>query len=388
MARRLNGEGSISWSVQRKMFVIAISVSGKRIYRYSKTEQEAVQKLKDLNAKFGIVKIDKNISLERWFNEWLFEIKASSLKVRFIKDYQSIFQNHVEKYHLAKMRITEITKMDITKHLNQLAREGKSIQIIEKVKLRLNGCFIGADDFIVKNPCENITLPKAKDNSRHYTKDNQKHIKTLGDEGAYNAYTITEQNKLLEVLKLNENWFTDLLFIFIQGTGLRLGEALALNYKLDFVNQNVIVREALQRVPVYEGRKIVRWERQITPTKSESSERVVPIPDNIMALLKVRMNEVKVKSKEDPFFINSGLLFPNELGDYLNDRRVLRELKRYNEKLQLSNVNVHGLRHTYATRLLELREPIQVISKLLGHKKVEMTQEIYTHVLEGLKTKL
>jgi integrase len=48
-------------------------------------------------------------------------------------------------------------------------------------------------------------------------------------------------------------------------------------------------------------------------------------------------------------------------------------------------IKFHGLRHTCATLLLQARTPVHVVSERLGHSKVQMTLEIYAHVLPDMQ---
>ena len=49
-------------------------------------------------------------------------------------------------------------------------------------------------------------------------------------------------------------------------------------------------------------------------------------------------------------------------------------------RLGLDNVNVHTMRHTFATRCSEAGIPAKVVQKWLGHSTLEMTLNVYTHV--------
>ena len=51
----------------------------------------------------------------------------------------------------------------------------------------------------------------------------------------------------------------------------------------------------------------------------------------------------------------------------------------------IRHINFHGLRHTYATRLFEKGVPLKIIQKLLGHSSLEITADIYTHIINGEK---
>lgn len=373
MKTRLDGEGTISWNTARQRYIVAVSVDGKRPSVSCKTETEAVKALQELRRRYGLIKYSGSMRFGDWYEEWLFEVKAHSLKPRSIADYKNVFDKHIKEYPIANMALAEITKMDVTKHFNALAKDGKSIQTIKKVKLRMSAAFNSADDYIEKNPVTHATLPRAKDNTRVYHRKME--IVNLD-----NVFSKEQQQKLIKAL--GDDWYCDFLLFFIMGSGLRIGEALALNYN-DIQDGTVRINKAVQRTPVIVDRKVTGYVRQTDTPKTENSIRTIPIPPVLVDGVNKRIAEIKA---EDPdLFTDNGLLFPNEFGGYLNDRRVLRRLNALEIALKLPKVNVHGLRHSYATRLLEAGKPIQTISKLLGHANVELTQGIYAHVMDTLK---
>jgi len=62
-----------------------------------------------------------------------------------------------------------------------------------------------------------------------------------------------------------------------------------------------------------------------------------------------------------------------------------REFARIIEAAGIRRIKFHGLRHTCATLLLKARIPVHVVSRRLGHKKVEITTDIYAHVLPSMQ---
>lgn len=375
MKTRLDGEGTISWDATRQRYIVAVSVDGKRPKVSCKTESEAVKVLQELRRKYGLIKYSGSMKFGEWYEEWLFEVKAHSLKTRSIADYKNVYDKHIKPYPIAQMGLSEITKMDVTKHFNALAKDGRSIQTIKKVKLRMSAAFNAADDYIEKNPVKYATLPRAKDNTRVY----HRKMEVVNMD---NVFSKVQQQSLTAAL--GSDWYCDFLLFFILGSGLRIGEALALNYiDVDLEAATVRINKAVQRTPVIVDRKVTKYERKVDTPKTENSVRTIPIPAVLVTGVRRRIAEIKA---EDPdLFTDNGLLFPNEFGDYLNDRRVLRRLNALEIALKLPKINVHGLRHSYATRLLEAGKPIQTISKLLGHANVELTQGIYAHVMDSLK---
>ncbi len=54
-------------------------------------------------------------------------------------------------------------------------------------------------------------------------------------------------------------------------------------------------------------------------------------------------------------------------------------------KARLSQIRIHDLRHTYATFLLSKGINVKVISERLGHESIQVTLDLYSHVLESMQ---
>jgi integrase len=54
---------------------------------------------------------------------------------------------------------------------------------------------------------------------------------------------------------------------------------------------------------------------------------------------------------------------------------------------QCGRLTVHGLRHTFATRLLEQGENLKTVQELLRHADIKTTGNIYSHVSPKIKKK-
>lgn len=374
--KRKPGEGSISWSESRQRYVVAVTVDGKQIKKEVKEEKDAVKILQELRRKYGLIRYNGAISLEDWYEEWLFEVKAQSVRPRTVASHLGILNNHVKPYPIAKMAISEITKMDVTKYFNKLVKDGRSKQRLETIRVRLTTCLSEAEEFIEKNPMKGLKLPSAPDNSRKYSLDEEE-VAILQE----NVFSAKEQELLLS--SLGSNWISDPLIHFILGTGLRIGEALALT-RMDYDGSSIMVRKSLQREPIYVDHAIDHYDLVMAEVKTTNAVRKIPLPLKMIVLLDKRIKEIN--QMEQPYKDQS-LLFPDEMGSPMDDKRPLRRLKALERELGLPGVTIHGLRHSYATRLLELGEPIQSISKLLGHSSIELTQSVYAHVMESMKIK-
>ena len=52
--------------------------------------------------------------------------------------------------------------------------------------------------------------------------------------------------------------------------------------------------------------------------------------------------------------------------------------------LNIKEFDFHSLRHTHATVLLEKGAPLKYIQQRLGHKKIDVTLNVYQHLTEEL----
>lgn len=151
-------------------------------------------------------------------------------------------------------------------------------------------------------------------------------------------------------------------------TGLRIGELCALQWKhIDLENRTILVSHTLQRIFIREENGRSSTKIIITTPKTKNSVRLIPISTLIYPVMK-RMQSVNPET-----YVLTGKLSytePRTYRDYYN--RLLK-------KLDISPVNFHGLRHTFATRLIENGADYKTVSELLGHASVNITLNLYVH---------
>ena len=208
-----------------------------------------------------------------------------------------------------------------------------------------------------------VTLPK-----NNATKDIQ-------------VFSQTDQQRFIEAIKGHK---LEMLFLIALSTGLRLGELLGLKWSdIDFNTGMLTVNRTLSRVKNQDSGKYEVIE-QIPKTKN--SNRVIPIPSNILTKLK---DHKKIQSKQRLFvgeaYINNNYVFTDDIGNPIDDKRPGRNLKSTLTKLNIEPIKFHALRHTYATRLFEANVPPKTVQVLMGHYDISITMDIYTHVMEDAK---
>jgi integrase/recombinase XerC len=107
-------------------------------------------------------------------------------------------------------------------------------------------------------------------------------------------------------------------------------------------------------------------------------ERLVPVGRKSLAAIAV-YREALWMEKRVPLNLD-GPLFLNRLGGRLTARSVGRILERRSRECGLMTpVSPHGLRHSFASHLLDAGVDLRALQEMLGHRKLSTTQR-YTHV--------
>ena len=144
-------------------------------------------------------------------------------------------------------------------------------------------------------------------------------------------------------------------------TGLRVGELLALEWAdIDFSKNELKVSKTCYD----KGRA-----RITTAPKTTSSVRVIPIPKQLVPILKQRKKQCKSQ------YVIS------ENGTYISIRSYQRSFELLLKRLGIPHQGFHSLRHTFATRALECGMDVKTLSEILGHKNATVTLNRYAHSL-------
>lgn len=164
------------------------------------------------------------------------------------------------------------------------------------------------------------------------------------------AFALMEAPKGHEPLALRDKALWELLY----SSGLRVGELV--NLTLSDVTAEppqVMIRQG-------KGHK----------------DRLVPLGALALEALKnwLLVRDLLITPKNRNNFLFLGLR-----GGKLNDRVVRRSLSNYLKSLGVTDLSPHGLRHTFATHLLEAGADLRAIQEMLGHASLATTQK-YTHL--------
>ena len=133
-------------------------------------------------------------------------------------------------------------------------------------------------------------------------------------------------------------------------------------------NRKTIVRKTAVEKKTSVGKKTAV---EIGTPKSHCSTRTIPIPEAIMGYIKSAYNTAK--HDEDAF------LLTGTREKFIEPRTMENRFKAMLKKCGLRNINFHTLRHSFATRAVELGFDVKTLSEILGHANVGITLDRYVH---------
>lgn len=188
------------------------------------------------------------------------------------------------------------------------------------------------------------------------------------------VFSIAEQNQLCNhILENPEPCNIGILVCLF--TGLRVGEICALRWEdISYSDQSIYIHHTLQRIQINQDHG-AKTKVVVTTPKSTCSIRKIPLPDEISKILVLNQKS------------SSGYLLTNDNYKFVEPRTMQNKFKKILNDAGIENANFHALRHTFATRCVELGFDVKSLSEILGHATVNITMNRYVHPTYELKMK-
>lgn len=157
-------------------------------------------------------------------------------------------------------------------------------------------------------------------------------------------------------------------------TGIRIGELCALRWcDIDIFEETVKISSTLQRLQNMNPNEKARTHIVVDSPKSARSARTIPLTGYAAELCR------KMQPENPNYYILTGT------ADYMEPRTLQYRIKKYALECGLDGVHAHTLRHTFATRAIEVGFEIKSLSEILGHSTTTITLERYVHSSLKLK---
>lgn len=373
--KREYGTGSISKRKDGKWqgrVNLGTDINGKRKqkYFYGTTEKEVKKKLKDYfiqGEKYNANNIAK-MTLEEFLVDWLENILVHTLKPKSYAIKEYIIKQQIAP-RIGMLQVNSLVASDVQQMINDMVKEDLSYSTIKKAYDTLNQRFKLAinQEQVNKNPTLGVVLPKQKNKKnseiQYFSKEQCKEL----IEESRRIYDYNNKN----VYRLGE------LVPFLIFTGLRIGEAIALEWKdIDYKNKTITVNKNVVEVKSKETGKYI-LEKQDS-TKTDSSTRIIPISNNAMECIK-NLKEINGDKK---------FIFASQTGQYISPSNFNRMFRGIQKALNYEvTLGLHSLRHTFATLMLNNGIDVKIVSELLGHSNVSVTYNIYIHTIQSQKIK-
>ena len=182
----------------------------------------------------------------------------------------------------------------------------------------------------------------------------------------------------------NSGWYLEILLALF--CGLRKGEIAGLKFgDFDVETRTIYIQRQITSNPVVSkgGSEIQSYEVIEKPPKTDNSYRRLRIPEAIAEEIEKRIAVVEAnKLQYGEQYFDHDYISCQENGLPHSMAAMNGVLTRLCARNGLPHIMVHGLRHMYATILIEMKVPLIKISALLGHASVNTTFEYYCEVMD------
>lgn len=329
----------------------------KRVTAATKRELDAA--VADLKARWnsGNYFEPSTDSVSDYFEHWLKSIELT-VKPGTVNRYRQNVTLYVVPV-IGTVPLAKVTPLAIQRLVNDLVSSGRSPASARLCFAVMRRAFGQAVKWklIAWNPCTGVDVPR-------------------GASPEMQTWNLEDANRFLSAvadMPLAAFWQLALV------TGMRRGELLALRWQdLDLDRGTLAVRrtmaEDMQRKWTY------------GEPKSAAGRRAITVPAPMVASLKAhraRQNERRLALGEG--WNDAGLVFDRGDGTPYNPVRISNSFRALNARLGLPRIRFHDLRHTAATLMMADGVHPKIVQERLGHSKVSMTLDRYSHVTESMQ---
>jgi integrase len=360
MSRRANGEGTIYRRSDGRWTARLSLSSGKRKDFYGRSRQEVAKRLDAARRAQdeGLpVDLPERLTLEAYLSRWLESRARPTVRQSTYVSYEVQVRRHIVPA-IGKVALTRLSPPLLQSFYAERLKAGlspRSVLYIHKVLHRALSAAVKWG-LVTRNACDLVEPPRVGRPKLH----------------AFNA------DQARAFLDATADDRLSALYLTALCTGLRRGELLALRWEdIDLERGTLAVRNALVKV---------RGGWQLAETKTPSSRRVVKLPlVAAEALRRHRSQQLQEKLAAGPAWHDSAHVFASRAGTPLDGDNLHRAFKKHLSSAGLPSMPFHSLRHSAATLMLALGVQPKVVAEMLGHSRIGVTMDTYSHVLPHLQ---
>lgn len=307
----------------------------------------------------------KRMHFKELFSMWV-KIYADTVEESTLATTSNIFNNHI----LPVLGNIYVDKLTVTKcqKVAQEWRQEAPRTFKRYIRYVNNVLDYGVNlELLASNPMRKIVRPKVKRQVKKQFND---------------FYNKEELATFLNDCKACKSTKIFTFFRVLSYSGMRKEEILALTWNdIDFHKNTISINKALKM-----GLKNRLY---VDTTKTADSVRVLNMDSQTMNYLR---EWKKVQLKElfqigiNALNNQTQLVFSNSNNSYIHPSKPREWNMSICKKYNLRFIKIHGFRHTHVSLLFRAGVTPKEVQKRLGHKKIETTLDIYTHVYEDEST--
>ncbi|MCI6275528.1 MAG: site-specific integrase [Clostridium sp.] len=366
----------------------AAAIDGKRKqitksgFRTKKEALEAGTKALSEYNNCGLTFTPSEMSFSDYLDYWLKEYAKVNLKETTVDNYSKKIKLYI-KPDLGLYKLKALTPAILQSFINKKFNEGFSRNTLLVIKGILSGALNYAVEplmFIKLSPMSAVKLPLTRAIPKTESRKKDKIV-----------ISPKEFETIIKRFPFRHSCHLPLQLAY--RCGVRLGEAFAITWDdIDFNKRTLVINKQVQW-------KDNHW--YFTGTKYKS-DRTIDLDDTMFEILKkykdisdraqefYREHYVQLKVNDlnqinEAEGVNINLINVRENGTYIQPRVMQHCFRVIHYDLGIKDLDYHSLRHTHATMLLSEGVNAKVVQERLGHKKVEITLEVYTHVTDKMR---
>ncbi len=358
--RRGRGEGTVYLRKDGRWAAEITLEDGKRKTLYARTQEGAIRKLQQAQHELrqGILATGPKQKLADHLTYWLEQVKKRKVRASTYVRYHTALQTHILPA-LGHLSLNKVTLRMIQQFYNRKLDEGQSPSSVITMNKVLNQAFGYAvkERLISVNPCKGVSLPT----------EERREVQPL---------TVEQAHQLLQAAQ--GTLFEPFIALAVV-VGLRHGELLALRWQdIDFAEGTLSIHHTLTRT---EDHRYVMGD-----PKTEASSRTIFLPRPVLDILATHLTKQKeMRMKAGPAWQPNDLVFCTRQGKQLWAANVLHSFYRLLNRAGLPKMHIHDLRHSASTLLRNMGVDLKVIQGILGHSTLDMTANVYSHVLLSMQ---
>ena len=362
--RRSAGEGGIYETADGRLrgaVRLADPLTGRQVRKYvtGTSRADVSQKLAKLRKEAEQGGFASKETTGDYLARWIGGRAVAKLRPATLRGYRQ----HVESYWTPMLGIVPLARLSpkqVERAMDDMIGRGLSPQTVVHARATLRRALHDAqrDGLLVRNAASLARPPEVEKRD-------------------VRAMTAPEARRLLEATCDTE---FGPLFAVALGTGVRLGELLALRWAdVDLGAGTIAVRHALARQ--------LDGSYGIGKPKTKRSERTIAISAiarDGLTLVQERQDAAR-EAAGTVWQDQDALVFTDIVGRPVSPTRVSVAFRRAADRLGLAGVRFHDTRHTAASLMLKAGVPLKFVSEALGHSTIVVTADVYGHLDEEMR---